>query len=168
MDKPIRKSARPKSEDIQGNNEKAQRLYQAAIYLFTEAINLNPKVALTYNNRGWVKYLLGQFETKQGNAPDAEELYQEAVNDVTAALQLKPKLARIQAASYHTRGTAKAALGNHNGAIEDFNESIRIKPKKARYYHDRGLSKEALGQTEEAEADFVKVKELDPAIKTNT
>ena len=149
-----------KSEADQGNNAKARRLYQEAINLFTEAINLNPQAPITYNNLGWVKYLMGQFETKQGNNAEAERLYQEAVDDVNSALRLKPKLARIQAAFYHTRGAAKAALGDHDSAIEDFNNAIKLKPKKTLYYHDRGLSKEALGQHEEAKADFAKAKEL--------
>lgn len=156
------KAREAKSEADQGNNAKARKLYQEAINLFTEAINLDPKVTITYNNRGWVKYLMGQFETEQGNATEAKRLYQEAVDDINSALLLKPKSARIRAAFHHTRGTAKAALDDHNGAIEDFNESIQLNPKKALYYHDRGLAKEALGQHETAKADFAKAKEIDP------
>lgn len=154
-----------KSESELGNNAKARRLYQEAINLFTEAINLDPKTAVTYNNRGWTKYLMGQLETEQGNTAEAEKIYQETVDDVNSGLRLKPKLARIQAACYHTRGAAKAALGEHQEAIEDFNKSIRLRPKKALYYHDCGLSKEALGQHEAAKIDFAKAKELDPKIK---
>ena len=57
---------------------------------------------------------------------------------------------------------AKAALDDHDGAIEDFDESIRLNPNKALYYYDRGKAKEALGQHEAAEADFAKARELDP------
>lgn len=149
------------SEADQGSNAKARILYQEAINLFTEAINSDPKVTITYNKRGWVKYLMGQFETEQGNAAEAERLYQEAVDDINSALLLKPKSARIRAACYHTRGAAKAGLGDYNGAIEDFSECIRCNPKKALYYHDRGKAKEALNQHEEAIVDFQKAKELD-------
>ena len=154
-----------KSEADMGNNAKAQRHYQEAINLFTDAINLDPKVAIIYNNRGWVKYLMGQLETEQGNTAEAEKLYREAIDDINSALQLKPKLARIQAACYHTRGAAKAGLGDHKGAIEDFTNAIRLRPKKALYYHDRGLSNEALGQHEAAESDFAKAKELYPKLE---
>lgn len=78
---------------------------------------------------------------------------------------LEPKLPQVRSACFHTRGAAKAALGKHEAAIEDFNESIRINPKKGLYYQDRGLSKQALGQHEAAEADFAKVKELEPKVK---
>ena len=156
------KAREAKSEANQGNNAKARKLYQEAINLFTEAINLDPKVTTTYNGRGWTRYLMGQFETEQGNATEAEGLYQEAVDDVDSALQLKPKSAGIRAACYHTRGAAIAALNDHNAAIEDFNKSIQLRPKRARYYKDRGLSKEALGQHEAAEADFQIAKQIDP------
>ncbi len=68
----------------------------------------------------------------------------------------------MRAATYHTRGAAKAGLGDYHGAIEDFDESIRLNPKKVLLYYDRGLSNEVLGQHEAAEADFAKAKELDP------
>lgn len=55
-------------------------------------------------------------------------------------------------------------LNHYQEAIEDFDECIRLKPKKALYYHDRGLSLKALGQN--AEADFAKAEELDPNEET--
>ena len=146
----------------QGNIAEARNLYQAGIDNFTEAINQRPKKEKFYNDRGWVKYFLGQLETKKGNTAEAQKLYQEAASDSDEALRLESKNTKRRSATYHTRGAAKAALGDHGGAIEDFNNAIKLKSKKALYYHDRGLSKEALGQHEEAEADFAKAKELDP------
>ena len=108
-----------------------------------------------------MKYFLGQLETKKGNTAEAQKLYQEAASDSDEALRLESKNTKRRSATYyHTRGAAKAALGDHDSAIEDFNNAIKLKPKKALYYHDRELSKEALGQHEEAEADFTKAKEL--------
>ena len=132
---------------------------------YTEVINQDPKCSIAYNNRGWTQYLLGQVETKEGNGKTARNRYQEAVSDTDEALHLQPKGAKFRSAFYHTRGAAKVGLGDHNGAIEDFNESIRLNPKKALYYHDRGVAREAIGQQEEAKADFQKAKELDPDIE---
>lgn len=151
-----------KSEAEKGNKAKVKMIYQESISDFTEAITLKPKIAGTYNSRGWTKYLLGQLETEEENEMKAQELYQEAISDVDLALQLATKESNNKAACYHTRGAAKAGLGDHEGAIADFNECIRLRPKKALYYNDRGLSKQAIGQQEEAEADFAKAKELDP------
>lgn len=151
-----------KARAEQRHIEEARNLYRAGIDNFSEAINRKPKVAKCYNNRGWAKYLFAQFETEQGTTAEAQKLYQEAISDVNEALRLKPKGAKFRSASYHTRGAAKAGLGDHNGAIEDFDASIQLNPKKALYYHDRGLAKEALGQQEAAKADCAKAKEIDP------
>ena len=155
-----------RSEADQGNNAKAQKLYQEAVNLFTEAINLDPKVGITYNKRGWTQYLVGQLETKHGNTAAAEKLYQEAISDVNEALRLKPKGKRYRSAFFHTRGVAKSGLGDYKGAIEDFSECIRLNPKKALYYHDRGKAKEARNQHEEAIIDFQKATELNPDIES--
>ena len=145
-----------------GDITDAQTLYQQAINDLTEAVNQKPEKAKIYNSRGSVKDLLGQLETDQGNEAEAQRLYQEAVSDSDEALRLQLKGAKYRSSYIHTRGVAKAGLGDHNGAIEDFNVSIHLNSKKALFYHDRGLSKEALGQHKEAEADFAKAKELDP------
>ena len=155
------------SKADQGNIEEARRLYTAAVVDCTEAIQLEPKNALVYNSRGWGKYLLGQFENEHGNAAEAQDQYQEAISDTDTALQLVLKDDKLMSATYHTRGAAKAGLGDHHGAIEDFDESIRLNPKKALLYHDRGLSNEALGQHKAAQTDFAKAKELDPDFKNN-
>ncbi len=154
-----------KSATEQGKNRDVRRYYQNAINLYSEAIDLKEKTGITYNSRGWVRYLLGQFENRQGNIEEAGYCYQYAIDDVDVAFKFKPKLSRVRAAFYHTRGVATAALNDHEGAIKDFNESTRLRPKKALYYHDRGVSKEALGQQEDAEADFAKAKELDQDFK---
>ncbi|MDE0685316.1 MAG: tetratricopeptide repeat-containing serine protease family protein [Candidatus Poribacteria bacterium] len=154
-----------KSKIDQGVLMDAQHYYQMAIDDYTEVINQDPKYNIAYNNRGWVKCLLGQLETEHGNMTAAQNLYQEAVSDGNEALRLKPKGAKLRSAFFHTRGAAKAGLGDYNGAIEDFSESIQLNPKKALYYHDRGEAKEALGQHEEAIVDFQKAKELDPAFE---
>ena len=150
-----------KSAADSGDKAEAKKLYQQAIDNYTDAINLKSKRANAYNTRGWTKYLFGQLETEQGNAAEAEKLYQEAISDVNAALQRKPKSKRFRSAFFHTRGAAKAALDDYSSAIEDFDKSIQLNPKKALYYHDRGLAREALGQYEAAKADFAKAKEID-------
>ena len=119
-----------KSEANKGDKTEAKMMYQESVYDFTEAINLKAKVAGIYNHRGWTKYLLGQFETEQGNEPNAQRLYQEAISDGDSALELETKDSKSKAAYYHTRGAAKAGLGDHDGAIDDFTESIRLRPQE--------------------------------------
>lgn len=146
------------AEVKRGNNSKARMIYQEALFDFTVAINLKTTVAGSYNSRGWTKYLLGNLETEENNKPEAQKLYKEAIIDADAALQLQTKNSKRMAAYFHTRGAAKAALGENIEAIEDYDASIRLNPKKALFYQDRGLSKQALGQHEAAEADFAKAR----------
>ncbi len=150
------------AKNKQGLLAEARRYYQMAIEDYNKVINQNPKRSIVYNQRGWTYYLLGQTETKEGNIQEAQSFFQDAIADVNEALRLQPEGDSLRSAYFHTRGAAKASLGEHTAAIEDFDESIRLNPNKALLVHDRGLSKQALGLHEEAEADFAKAKELDP------
>ena len=152
-----------KSKADQGNIAEAQAIYQETVKDYTEAIKLDPEYALAYNNRGWTKYLLGQFNRERGNTDEARKLFEAAVADSDASIRLS--LDNPSPAYYHTRASAKAALGAHREAIEDFNETIRMKPDEARYYYNRGLAKQASGQHEAAKTDLQKAKDLDPDVE---
>ena len=148
------------SKADQGDISEAQALYLAAIQDCTHAIQLNPENPDPYINRGYAQFHLGQTKADQGDIVDARALYIAAVRDCTQAIQLNPE----NAAAYGNRGVAKAALGNAEGAIEDFDVAIRFDSEEAEYLYERGLVKEVLGQKEEAKADFEKAKELDPDV----
>ena len=72
-------------------------------------------------------------------------------------------MAPESAYAYGNRGVAKAALGDAEGAIEDFDAAIRINPEYTEIYYDRGRAKATLGQKEAAQVDFEKAKKLDPS-----
>ena len=59
-----------------------------AIQDYTKAINLNPKLVETYNNRGNAYYRKGELDT--------------AIQDYTKAIELNPEYAR----AYYNRGAA--------------------------------------------------------------
>ena len=52
--------------------------------------------------------------------------------DFTEAIQLDPE----SAYAYGNRGVAKAALGDAEGAIADFDTALRINPKYAEIYYE--------------------------------
>ena len=143
-----------------GNLEEAKKLYNAAIADHTKSIRIKSKSATAYNGRGWAKYLQGQLETEQGKTLKANKYYQESVVDSDEAIRLAPENSYYVYSYYHTRGAAKAALGDYGKAIEDFNEAIRIKPTHILSYQDRGKAKEALGQQDAAKVDFQKAAEI--------
>ena len=158
------------SKAKQGLLVEARSHFQVAIDDYSKVINNKVIIqdhlrSIAYNGRGWTYYLLGQIETKEGNIQEAQKLFQETVLDVNEALRMQPEGASLRSSYFHTRGAAKAALGDHREAIEDYDESIRLNSKKALLYHDRGLAKRCLGQVEDAEADFAKAKKLDPDIE---
>ena len=55
---------------------------------------------------------------------------------------------------------AYKALGQHERAIQDYDEAIILDPEYAKVYYLRGLSYNMLGKSEEAEQNLQKAKEL--------
>ena len=145
------RSGGSKVED--GDMVEAWKHYHAAIADLTHLIEWEPKHALAYNARGWTKYLLGQIVTKPEYSEEVEWYYQSAIVDSDVAIQLA-SADEDSSAAYHTRGAAKAALGDYDKAIADFDAAIRLNPETAINYLDRGLAKEALGEKDAAKADF--------------
>ena len=133
----------------------ARKHYHAAIADWTRCIEWYPKSASanTYNARGWTKYLLGQIVTEREYSAEVKWYYQSAVVDSDVAIQLATADDNSSAA-YHTRGAARAALGDYAAAIADFDAAIRLNPETAINYLDRGLAREALGEKDAAKADF--------------
>ena len=148
------------SETTQGHITEAQQYYYAAIEDFDKATSYDRHDTYAYIMRGYTKIRLADFESDKGNIEEARSLYKTAIIDCGAAIELDAK----NPYRYHTRGVAKAKLDDYNGAIEDFDETINLKPDFARAYYNRALVKVLIGQKREAKADFKKAKELDSDI----
>ncbi len=56
--------------------------------------------------------------------------------------------------AYNNRGNAYNDLGEHQRAIEDLNEAIRLDPKLAMAYNNRGISYGNLGEHQRAIEDY--------------
>ncbi len=144
-----------KSEEANGNAEKAQSLYKAAIADCNKAIEIDPEDADTYNFRGSAKTNLDDFEG--------------AILDFNRAIQIDAADATI----YNNRGSAKFKLGEsadasgkakeaqrlYEAAIEDYTQSIKIDPDDLTY-NNRGLTKTALGELESAHGNPEKTEGL--------
>ena len=79
---------------------------------------MNPKLPLTYNNRGNVYFVM--------------EMYPEAVYDYTRALQLNPELA----IAYSGRGFVYEKIGMLREALQDFKNFIQFAPESYTEYKD--------------------------------
>lgn len=76
----------------------------------------------------------------------------EQIRCYTEALRLKPDDAQV----YYNRGVARAAKGDHAGAITDFTEAIRVRPNFAMAYVNRGYALQAKADLSAAKRDFDK------------
>lgn len=118
--------------------------YNEAIEAFNKAIELNPKDAVAYNNRGAA---YGQ----SGN-------YKQQIEDSSRALQLNPK----DAVAFNNRGVAYGELGNYGQEIEDCTKAIELNPKLAMAYYHRGIAYRKLGNSKQAIKDKSKAYALNP------
>ncbi|NCJ04971.1 tetratricopeptide repeat protein [Synechococcales cyanobacterium C] len=60
------------------------------------------------------------------------------------------------------RANKRAAIGDTEGALEDFNEALQLSPERAIAYFDRGFVLNTMNRPQEALADFNRVLELLP------
>lgn len=93
-----------------------------AITDYTKALELNPKFASAYNNRGAAYAQKGQFD--------------KAITDYTRALEINPKYAE----AYNNRGAAYRQKGKYDQAITDLNQALEINPGYANAYYNRAVA----------------------------
>jgi len=163
--------------------ERGYEQYISGIYIeaekaFSKAIELNPRLAMAYNNRGNAYSNLGNDQqairdynkaielnpqlamayNNRGNAYFKLDNYQQAIKDFNKAIELDPQLAM----AYNNRGNAYVKLGNFHQAIEDFNKAIELDPQYAEPYYNRGRTYNKLGNYQQAIKDCNKAIELNP------
>jgi tetratricopeptide (TPR) repeat protein len=64
--------------------------------------------------------------------------------------------------SFYNRGNVRAALGNHEQAIEDYTNALKIKPDYYEAFENRGSSKDDIGVYEEAISDYTNALKINP------
>ena len=127
----------PREATVNGENE-------LAIADYTMAIELDPKDAAAYNNRGNAYYSNGELDL--------------AITDYTQAIELNPQYAF----AYNNRGKAYKDQGELELAIADYTKAIELNPQYALIYNNRGIAYSDKGEVELAFADFAKAIELNP------
>jgi tetratricopeptide (TPR) repeat protein len=152
-----RESVRAYAYLVQGLRESHAGDYVNAIEAFNKSIALNPsyiKLAMTYNNRGYAKSLLGHIDFNSGYVEKARRYHQAAIEDFDKTISLNPEYIFV----YANRGYAKSLLGHidfnsgyvekarqyYQAAIEDFDKTISLNPESP-VYTDRGVTKVSLG-----------------------
>ena len=155
-----------------GNYFLHQSNYSQAVAYFTEAIRRNPNYADAYLNRGTAYDGLGRNDLALQDfgavirlRPTEPKAYygrarieqglgrqQDAISDVTQALSLNPTESRD--VYYRLRGSAYSLSNQFQSAIEDFDESLRLKPQDAFSLGSRAAARGNLGQYQAAIEDY--------------
>jgi tetratricopeptide (TPR) repeat protein len=115
----------------------------AARDAFNQALALNPRMPLVYNNRGTARQALHDLRG--------------AVADFDAALELEPRLHE----AYFNRAAVRVALHDRAGALADYTAGLALAPHFAEGYLGRGRLRREGGDFGGALAD------LDEAIRRN-
>ena len=96
----------------QGYNLAEQGRYDEAIGESSKAIELDPNLAMAYNNRAW--------------AYGEKGLYDLAIADYNKTIELDPS----RSDSYNDRGFTYYEKGEYDKAITDFNKTIELDPNE--------------------------------------
>jgi tetratricopeptide (TPR) repeat protein len=174
-------NARPDGQPI----KREKSVLEIALTDATHAVDLNPKSAAAYLNRGNVErdkrdldaaiadYTQAiQLDSKLANAYFNRGLVHRQKGNLDAAIadydqvitaQNVPNLDPTRAAAYNSRGAAKQTKGDVKGAVTDYDRAIELNPKLAIAYHNRGYIKQDIQHDSDgAMADYNRAIELDP------
>ncbi|MHC4583302.1 MAG: tetratricopeptide repeat protein [Planctomycetota bacterium] len=139
---------RDKSVDFHNRGSLYLRMneYEQAIFNYTKAIEMAPKMAKAYYNRGNAYIAKGQFDN--------------AILDYTKAIEINPGFTE----AYYDRGLNYAMKGEYDRAILDYNKAIEMAPKMAKAYYNRGNAYITQGQYDQTILDYTKAIEINPRL----
>jgi tetratricopeptide (TPR) repeat protein len=118
--------------------------YNEAIVDLSEAIRLDPKLALAYCVRGVAWYRIEELD--------------KAIADLDEAIRLDPS----NAVAFVDRGMVRNRKRDHDGAITDLDEAIRLRPRFAVAFTTRGCVWIIKGKNDKAISDLSEAIRLDP------
>lgn len=148
------------------------------IAMYTKAIELDPKQALAFNNRGFAYYTKKNYDlalkdydqaialnpnfalayNNRGDAYFQRKEYDRAQADYNKAIVLKTDYYL----AYHNRGLTYYEQKNYDQAINDFNKAISLKANFAAAYNSRGNALFRKREFDLAINDYNKAVEVSP------
>jgi tetratricopeptide (TPR) repeat protein len=117
---------------------------EKALADLNEAIRLDPKLAVAFEQRGYIAY--GKKE------------YDKSLADLNEAIRLDPQIRW----PYHVRGWIWYRKKDYDKALADYQQALRIDPKEAVFYRDRGNVAFSRKQYDKALADYSEAIEHNP------
>lgn len=175
------------SARLQKDLDSAEKLielgkFDQAIAECTKAIELDPKFARAYCDRGFAYLSKGEYDKAISDSTEAIELrpspawasfayyvrgaayrinnqYDKAIFDYNKVIELNPEFA---AEAYYNRGLIYYYKDQFDRSISDYNKTIELNPKFAEAYRRRGDMWKRKGEYDNTVADYKKAVELKP------
>jgi len=130
--------------------------------IFVGMIAVSKKIALTSLLILFLEVVLGQVNlqhfSREGRNAILKKNYTEAIENLNVVINRKEKPFE----AYFLRGIAKYNLGDHHGALSDFNQTLEIHPFYVQAYHYRGVTYSALMEKSKAIQDLNRALEFVP------
>ena len=164
---------------VAGQKYASQNQWDRAITEFSQAIDLNPKIARAYSGRGKAYSKRGEYDKAivdftmaialdpnyaedyvgRGDAYDYTKGYSNAIADYSKAIALNPRLKE----AYYDRGFVYNESGNYDSAVADYTRAIEMDPNYADAYYDRGRAYDAKGDYDNAINDYNAALAINPS-----
>ena len=139
-----------------GNRAYQAGRFEEALAAYESYAIAAPDVAQPYSLKGDALAALGRFEEANGAYTRAiENLARPMISIGGRGIVGSSIAATMSRTLYYNRGNVRAASGDHNGAVADYDAALRqgMEPKTYVLFN-RGTSKFALGMFQEAHDDF--------------
>ena len=166
------------NEFSKANDFSGRKNYSQALAAYDTALRLDPQFAEAYNNRGIIKYDLGQFSAaiedysaairlkpnyanalnNRGNAYAALKQFQNAAKDLQAALKLDGKYAT----AHNNLGNVYLSQKNFDAAVDEYSRAIKLSPNFTEAYYNRAVAYYNQENYSKALTDAQKVLQLNP------
>lgn len=115
-----------------GNYEEALQYCDESIKSYDKAIELDPRDAAAWNNKGIALSKLGYYL-------EGVRCYEEAIN-------INPKYSEV----WNNKANALSNLGRHNESLESYYKAIELNPEYASAWYNLGNELDELGRYNEA------------------
>ncbi|MBN2147211.1 MAG: tetratricopeptide repeat protein [Anaerolineales bacterium] len=153
--------------------------HEEAILCYEKALEIDPHLAMAWNNKGQCLIALGRKEEALGYLDHALALdpslamfwsnkggalytlgrYDEAIGCLEMALERDQRYT----SAWQNKGNCLACLNRFSEAIDCYNQILKIDPRDARAWYEKGVCLRSLRQFDEAISCYSRSLEIDPA-----
>lgn len=143
-----------------------QGKFKKALHAYNKILEINPKHAETYFNRGIVFQNLNRFEDSidsynhatdlkpnhsqailnRGHAFQSLKKYESALENYNQVITLEPNLSD----GNYNKGVVLQQLGKYEESVDSYNQSINLNPNHYQSFNNKGFSLQKIGKFKQA------------------